>query len=174
MNPVSFFLKGQNMRNLARNVGVLLALPILSAAVVRADTLAYKFLATGTPYGEITATMPASPTPASFTATSFELSSIPVVVDGDPVTENIDFYTSAAGGGAAGAGVHVDGDQLFTGLTSSPTFKLGTFTVGGFDLTISQAASAVPEPASLFLFGTGALIAYGVFKRKLDSASPDA
>ena len=157
------------MHRIVRNIGVPLALSILSATVARADTLTYNFLATATPYGAISATLPASPTPTSFTANSFTLASTPVIVDGDPATVNIDFYLSTAGGGAAGQGTRVEGDQLFTGSTSSPTFRLGTFEVGGFQLNISQAISVIPEPASLFLLGTGAVGVYGVFRRRRNS-----
>lgn len=154
------------MRRFARILAVSLAVPVL-CATANAATLMYDFSATGTPYGDITLSLPASPTPASFTATSFELTSVPLVVDGDSVTENIDFFTSGAGGGAGGAGARVDGSQLFTGSTSSPTFLTGTFPLGGFNLTISNPnPSAVPEPSSLVLLGTGLLGAVGVLKRK--------
>lgn len=153
------------MRRLARIVALSLAVPFL-CAMAHAATM-YDFSATGTPYGNITLTLPASPTPASFTSTSFELSSVPLIVDGDPAVENIDFFTLAAGGGAGGAGVRVDGPQLFTGSTSSPTFLTGTFPIGGFTLTISPAASAVPEPSSLFLLGTGLLGACGLLRKRI-------
>jgi hypothetical protein len=155
------------MRRFARILAVSLAVPVL-CATAHAATLMYDFSATGTPYGDISLSLPASPTPTSFTANSFELTSVPLVVDGDSVTENIDFYTTAAGGGAAGGGVRVDGGQLFTGSTSSPTFLTGTFPVSGFNLMISNPnPSAVPEPTSLILLGTGLLGAVGVLKRKL-------
>lgn len=56
------------------------------------------------------------------------------------------------------------GPELFTGTASAPTFKLGTFKLtsivsGNSTLTISQANSAVPEPATwaLALVGFGTL-----------------
>lgn len=161
------------MRNLARTLALLSVIPAFSAAVAHADTM-YNFTASITPYGPITATLPASPTPSSFTTTSFELLSVPVVVDGDTFSETVDFFTSAAGGGASGGEIRVDGDQLFTGSTSTPTFRLGTFTVGDFSVTISSAPSAVPEPSSLALLATGALGVVGVFRRKLSCSEHNA
>ncbi|MEO8736144.1 MAG: PEP-CTERM sorting domain-containing protein [Edaphobacter sp.] len=155
------------MRSLARTVVVSLAIPAM-CAVAHASTLMYDFTATGTPYGNVSLSLPASPIPASFTATSFELASVPLTVDGDMATENIDFYTLAVGGGAGGGGTRVDGSQLFTGPTSSPTFLTGTFPIGGFSLTISNPTpSAVPEPSSLILLGTGLLGAVGILTKKL-------
>lgn len=56
------------------------------------------------------------------------------------------------------------GPELFTGTASAPVFKLGTFKLtsivsGNSTLTISQANSAVPEPATwaLALVGFGTL-----------------
>jgi hypothetical protein len=154
------------MHSLARTVAASVAI-LLMCAVAHAATM-YNFNATDTPYGDISLSLPASPTPSSFTADFFELASVPLIVDGDSVTENIDFYTLAAGGGAGGAGVRANGSQLFTGPTSSPTFLIGTFPIKGFNLTISNPnTSPVPEPSSLLLFGTGLLGAYGIFRKKL-------
>ncbi len=155
------------MRRLARTVAVSLAILVM-CAVAHADTLMYDFTATGIPYGNIIFSLPASPTPTSFNATWFKLAHVPLIVNGDPVRKTIDFYTLLAGGGAGGAGVREDGPQLFTGLTSSPTFRTGTFPIGDFSLTISDPTTppSIPEPSSLFLLGTGLLGAYGVLRKK--------
>lgn len=153
------------MRNLARIVSVSLAIPVM-CAMAHAATMS-DFSATGTPYGDISLTLPTSPTPTSFTADSFSLTSVPLIVDGDSATEDITFYTSSAGGGGGGGGARVTGDQLFSGPTSSPTFLSGNFTVGDFSVMISPASTPVPEPASLLLLGTGILGACGVVRNKL-------
>jgi len=153
------------MRTLARIVSVSLVIPLM-CAMAHAATMS-DFSATGTPYGNISLTLPTSPTPSSFTADSFVLTSVSLIVDGDPATEDITFYTSAAGGGGGGGGARVMGDQLFSGPTSSPTFLSGSFTVGDFPVTISSPTSPVPEPSSLLLLGTGILGACGVVRNKL-------
>jgi hypothetical protein len=155
------------MRRLARTVALSLAIPVM-CAMAHADTLTYDFTATGTPYGNITFSLPASPIPTSFNTTWFKLAHVALIVDGDAVRKTIDFYTLLAGGGARGAGVREKGAQLFTGPTSSPTIRTGTFPIGDFNLTISDSAtpSSIPEPSSLFLLGTGLFGAYGILRKK--------
>lgn len=151
------------MRQVVRSA-LVFAFSTVAVALAHADT----FTAINTPYGDITATIASSPTPALFTPTYFEVNSVPVVVDGTTLSETVDFYTTAAGGGAGGSGTIVGGPQLFSGTTADPTFLTGTFPLQGFDLTISNpSVSAVPEPSSLLLLGTGALGLAGVLKRKL-------
>jgi hypothetical protein len=151
------------MRKIARTFALLFAALVVGTAA-RADTLTYNFIASNTPEGIVSTSLPASPTPLSFTTGSFQIT-VPLIVDGDPLTIPVDFYTAASGGGAGGQGVRVEGPTLFTGLTSSPTFLTGTFAFGDFNLTISPQPSAVPEPSSLFLFGSGALLS-GLLIRK--------
>jgi hypothetical protein len=161
------------MRSLARTVAVSLVIPV-TGAVAHAATSTYDFTATGTRYGDISFSLPASPTPDSFNRRSFELDSVPLIVDGDPVTEDIRFFTSHRGGGARGDGVRAKGPQLFTGPTWSPTFLTGNYHLRDFILTISDpgtstdpGSSSVPEPSSLFLFGTGLFAVCGLIRKKL-------
>lgn len=155
------------MRNLARALALLPAALLLSVAA-HADTINDNFLTTDTPFGVISGTLPASPTPTSFTADSFDYT-VSLIVDGDPMTVPVVFYTDAGGGGAQGDGYHVLGPALFTGSTSDPTFLTGTFAFSDFDLTISPEAAPIPEPATILLFGTGAFALYAFGRRKLSS-----
>ena len=161
-------------------LGAALLLP--AAIAGRADPLIYGFVTNATPYGVVSTSLPGSPTPASYTSTSFELAAVPVSVDGDVINITVDFYTDAAGGGASGLYegelYRYGGPQLFTGSTASPTFLTGSFLFeDDFLLTItaqsSSAAGAelnsVPEPSSLALFGIGLLIGCGLIHRKLGS-----
>jgi len=151
------------MLRLVRAV-VLLSAALFIGVRANADPLTYSFITSNTPFGIISTSLPAMPTPSSFTATSFEITA-PLIVDGDPMTLPVDFFTLAAGGGAGGGGTHVDGPVLFTGPTSSPTFLTGTFAFGDFTLTISPATSPIPEPPTLFLLGAGA-VASGLILRR--------
>lgn len=137
-----------------------LSLPIAA----HADTL-YDFVTSNTPYGIITTSLPASPTPLSFTADSFNLT-VPLIVDGDPMTIPVDFYTALGGGGASGQGIHIAGPVLFTGSTSDPTFLTGTFNFGDFTLTIQPETPPIPEPSTLLLFATGAFACCWLLRKK--------
>jgi hypothetical protein len=109
--------------------------------------------------------------------------------DGQVLFEVFAFLVAGAGGGLSSFafialddggppdfnipyGFELIGDQLFTGTTDAPTFRLGTFTlvdacfcnpgVGTYSLTISAAGSdpvAVPEPATwtLLILGFGGI-----------------
>ena len=71
--------------------------------------------------------------------------------------------------------IELFGPQLFTGSPSSPTFTLGTFALSdpntdGAPYTLTIAPSAVPEPSSLLLFGSGMLGVCGLVRRKIVKA----
>jgi len=88
------------MRLLARTTAAMgLLLPLALAS--RAETVTYECVTSNTPYGIISTSLPGSPTPVSFTPTSFELAAAPIDVDGEKLHIVVDFYTTPAGGGAS-------------------------------------------------------------------------
>jgi hypothetical protein len=125
--------------------------------------------------GPLTASIPASPTPASSVAgVSFDLSGISATFEGNTLTGDVTFFTA---GGAGGGGTIFTGPELFSGLVSSPTFILGTYSLSGMadlgnggpelvtgTLTISQAG-AVPEPLPVVMTGTGIFALMWILRR---------
>jgi hypothetical protein len=162
------------MRHFVRTAAIAFGIFVVECALADADTLTYNFVTSNTPYGIITTSLPASPTPLSSTSDSFQID-VPLIVDGDPMTLPVDFFDAAAGGGAEGDGMRFTGPVLFSGLTTSPTFLTGTFGFGDFTLTIypAPALTTVPEPATLVLFGTGILICYWLARKRFTAQSRD-
>ncbi len=135
--------------------------------------------------GPLTATIAASPTPASFTpGVSFDLTNISASFEGNTFTGDVTFFTA---GGAGGGGTDFAGPILFTGSVSDPTFLLGSFNLTGFadlgndggpqnvtgTLTISLATPGpVPEPMPLALTATGMLAMAGILWRRRAGLSP--
>jgi len=168
------------MRLLAKTVfGAFLFIPAATAGY--AGTLPYDFVTSNTPYGIISTTLPGSPTPVSFTSTSFNIGSVPIVVDGEVTDVVVSFYSTAVGGGASGLFdgelYRYDGPQLFSGPTDAPTFLTGEFSFGDFSLRItpqdaasSGAVGSIPEPSTLALFGIGLLLGGGLLKLRLSSS----
>jgi hypothetical protein len=126
----------------------------------------------------VTFSLPSSPTPDLADDFAFSFFDYPMLHDGSPITCSVDFYSSLEGGGIGiyngdcGSLMNGVGTELYTGPTSAPTFRLGTFTLdefgnssepGPFTLTITDA-SAVPEPSSLLFVISGAL---GVVRRRV-------
>jgi hypothetical protein len=159
-----------------------------SLAALPATAADYMFTLTD---GENTAvwSLPQAPTPTS--AAENEYFSIYETIDGtyngeDVVFLGFDFYTEESEGGFAtidltslgplppGPSYNTTGPQLFTGPTSAPVFKTGTFYLydycggcnanvpsiqaipdGAYQLVISEGGGAVPEPAAWALMISG-------------------
>lgn len=127
----------------------------------------------------------------------FEINNVLITLNGSPTLENIAFFTDGTGGtfpngGGLAIGTFASGStdlvdemglQLFTinnlnpfsatfipftglSLTVCPLSVCGFTPTVNSDLTLS---SAIPEPSSMLLFGTGLLGLGGVLRRKLRS-----
>jgi hypothetical protein len=137
----------------------------IGAMPAKADVL-YTFTGLGT---TATFSLPNNPTPSLVGSDFFQINNLVVTVAGlGTFTGNVDFFDTAAGGGA-GSGVDVlHGPQLFSGTLTDPVMLTGMFPLSGTvtpdsdgdinvtgTLVATPAASAVPEPSSAFLFFTG-------------------
>jgi hypothetical protein len=105
-------------------------------------------------------TLPASPVPTTSSLNAFSVSNVQGVWAGVPGTRTVVFAAENAGGGIGITSANaIDffgmGPTLFTGPTTAPTFRTGTFSLtvrpaivrGNGTLTISSIP-AIPEPAT--------------------------
>jgi hypothetical protein len=151
---------------------VLVAVAASTTLVAKADTLDFDLTGPGLGSG-ISFSLSSDPTPSNYNTGVFTLDNVRLDVHGTELTEELYFYTSAAGGGLADSlqEFNLGGAQLFTGGTSDPTFKTGDFTLiggsGNYSLDITEVPAVAPEPASLLLLATGVLglMAVGRVKR---------
>lgn len=110
--------------------------------------------------GDVSAewTLSQSPTPDFFVVTISRFDDVPVVLAGQEEVMTVFFQTANRSGGfrlnrSSGIIVSASGDQLFTGDTSAPTFKLGSFKMTGSEFgsrlgTGTLTITAVPEPVT--------------------------
>lgn len=153
-----------NLRRLS-TAAVLLTFASAAPAAL-ADTVNYSFSGLGT---TATFSLPSNPTPTVVGSNYFQINDVSVNISGiGTITTNIEFFDTAAGGGA-GSGVNVlNGPQLFSNGLSNPTLSTGSFALSGSvtpdadgpihvsgTLTAVSSVSAVPEPSSLALLLTG-------------------
>jgi hypothetical protein len=121
----------------------------------------------------ITFSLPNPPGGAAVNADDLRFLQFPIDFNGHATTGQLDLLSSAVGGGfdltyffPGGPGhVIAQGAQLFTGTTSDPTIRTGTFNLvdGGKDgtdtLTItSDPPASSPEPPGFALLATGLLL----------------
>jgi len=162
------------------------AVLLFSNAAARAETLDFSLTGNGQ---TLTFSLPSSPTLSSHYFGGFTVADVATSFNGTPQTLDLGFdntifpfffgTTAIAdpmdGDLAFGSPADLfSGDSLFTGSGNAPVFNTGTFSespVGSgvpYSLTITVEATptAVPEPSSLLLFGTGIAGLAGTGRRR--------
>jgi hypothetical protein len=164
------------MRSLAK----VLCLTAVAATTLaaKADTLDYT-LTTGPLHDQtFTWSLSSNPIPYDPTIFGFDVLNIPVTHDGALRNTSLIFLTGQAHGGFTFTNDDIsfiisNGPQLFAATTGSPTLLAGQFFLEelgpGFSATLDVVdadAPAVPEPSSLALFGTGAMMGLAALRRR--------
>ena len=149
----------------------LLASVAVVALAAPASAVTYVFTLSGGLTG--TWQLPASPVPDFVFGDAFRINTVTGILNGNPFSEVMEFYTAAGGGGVCAGGgcglLDLYGPQLFTGTTAAPTFTLGTFEMANAfgaplaDLTIS----VIPEAGTwaMMIAGFG-LVGSGLRRRR--------
>lgn len=155
---------------------LILSITFIAPMIANAQTVKFVYSVTGG--NTYTWIEPLNPDPLNPTVTRFSLPGVAGDPSGAGPGSRLDFYTLEALGGFVSftPGV-VTADfrssQLFTGTTSDPTFRIGTFlgieAVSGVAqlATLTISAVPIPEPSTYAILGGSlALLAIAVAKRK--------
>jgi hypothetical protein len=144
---------------------------LLGATSANADTI-LSYQISGPDSFSASFTLPQNPTSSGGNQLGFYFASLPVDVNGAWTNLTVVFYSTLLGGGVRSNTFDLYGGQLFSWAPSSstPTMDLGTFSTigeaGGDRGSYTVAVSAVPEPASFILQGTGLLALLAVRRRR--------
>jgi hypothetical protein len=93
-------------------------------------------------------------------------------------TDGYVFFNDANNGGFVNAptGIYYQGEQLYSGMESSPTFELGTYYLYSYNFPIVATVTiSVPEPSTwvLMVLGFGS-VGFAGFRRKLAAMTASA
>jgi hypothetical protein len=152
-------------------LAAVLAVVILAAPFAVSDTI-YSGTQVFGGDGSFSFSIPENPTPSTFVDHYFETSITNIFGCGSSII----FFTDTAFGGFNGCGVSLEGPQLFSGPTSSPTMlpvnslysHQQGFELQVWHITSTTSTTPVPEPSTTMLLGSG-LIGIAGFRRRFSN-----
>jgi hypothetical protein len=155
-----------------------LAAAVLALSAVQAQAATLVFTLTGA-YSAVWQ-LDSNPVPSLVLPGGFRVASVAGTFGGTAQSVTIDFFAPSSSGGliisAGGPNLaNLVGPQLFTGTTSAPTFRTGTFALSNeftgapasINITPLSPSAAVPEPATWATMLAG-FAAMGAALRKSD------